>query len=204
VGVGGGEGGVVKALAHQPPLVRVGPSAATVAQQEPAQAKPGPGPVGQHVGPGPAQVPDGLLGHGRQSDRDQLAGPVQPGQPPAVAPVGLGPCRRVPWGSASARSPDSAPPTGPTGGPAHSQWGRPHSRLAAGSDPGTAPRARAPTARRWRSGPRSAPPVEGRAPPPRSCPGAHPNQGRSDHSEQLRHWAPAGSFCVWLRPRQRG
>jgi hypothetical protein len=97
VGVGRRQGRVVKALGQQPPLVGKGPGGgatapdAAVAQQEPAQAKPSPGPVGQHVGPGPAQVPHRLLGHGGHTDRDQLAGAVQPSQPPAVAAVGLDP-----------------------------------------------------------------------------------------------------------------
>jgi excisionase family DNA binding protein len=55
---------------------------------------PSPGAVLDHVGPGPAQIPHRLLGHGRDADGDQFPGPVQPGQPPAVPTVGLGPCRQ--------------------------------------------------------------------------------------------------------------
>jgi hypothetical protein len=47
-----------------------------VAQQELAQAMAGPGPVGEQVGAGAAQVPDRLLGNGRHPDRDQLASAV--------------------------------------------------------------------------------------------------------------------------------
>ena len=65
------------------------PEHPAVAQQELAEPMPGPGPVGQHVGAGAAQVPDGLLGDRRDPDGDQLAGPVQASQPPAVATVGL-------------------------------------------------------------------------------------------------------------------
>jgi hypothetical protein len=46
------------------------------------------------VGAGAAQVPDHLLPEGGDVDGDQLVGAVQAGQPAAVAPVGLGPCRR--------------------------------------------------------------------------------------------------------------
>ncbi len=42
-----------------------------------------------HVGAGTAQIPDGLLLDGRDTNGDQLAGAVQPGQPPAVTLVGL-------------------------------------------------------------------------------------------------------------------
>jgi hypothetical protein len=60
-----------------------------MAQQEFAEAMPGPGTVLEQVGAGAAQVPHRLLGHGRHPNRHQLAGAVQPGQPPAVAAVGL-------------------------------------------------------------------------------------------------------------------
>jgi hypothetical protein len=49
-----------------------------VAQQELAQPVPRPGAVGDHVGAGTAQVPDGFLPDGRDADGDQLAGAVQP------------------------------------------------------------------------------------------------------------------------------
>ena len=69
----------------------VRPPDPAVAQQELAEPMPGPGAVGDQVGAGAAQVPHRLLGHGRHPDGDQLAGPVQPGQPPAVTTVGLDP-----------------------------------------------------------------------------------------------------------------
>jgi hypothetical protein len=50
---------------------------------------PGPGPVDRHVGAGPAQIPDGLLGDRWDPDGDQFAGPVQASQPSAIAAVGL-------------------------------------------------------------------------------------------------------------------
>jgi hypothetical protein len=52
---------------------------------------PGAGAVGEQVGAGAAQVPHRLLGHGRDPDGHQLAGAMQPGQPPAVTAVGLDP-----------------------------------------------------------------------------------------------------------------
>jgi hypothetical protein len=67
------------------------------------QAQPSPGPVGHQVGSGPAQVSDGLFGDGRHADGHQLAGAVQPGQPPAVAAVGLDP---VPGGGGDQRGRD--------------------------------------------------------------------------------------------------
>ena len=94
MGIGHGQRRVVEALRQQPPLVRIGPGRtlppdAAVAQQEPTQALASPGAVGHHVGPGPAQVPDGLLDHGGHADGGELAGAVQPGQPTTVPPVGL-------------------------------------------------------------------------------------------------------------------
>jgi hypothetical protein len=59
---------------------------------------------------------------------------VQARQPPAVPPVDLGPCRRGPWGSVTARSPGSARPCGAAAGPGRSRSGRPRSRLAASGD----------------------------------------------------------------------
>jgi hypothetical protein len=51
----------------------------------------GPHPLLDHVAPGAAQVPHGLLGRGGDPDGDQLPSPVPPGQPPAVTLVGLDP-----------------------------------------------------------------------------------------------------------------
>jgi hypothetical protein len=47
------------------------------------------GPVLDHVGAGPAQVPHRFFLDGRDPDRHQFSGPVQPRQPPAVPTVGL-------------------------------------------------------------------------------------------------------------------
>jgi hypothetical protein len=71
-----------------------GPVDAAVAQQEGLQPSAGPAAVIDQVGAGATQVPDRFLARGGDADGDQLAGPVQPDQPAAVAPVGLGPCRR--------------------------------------------------------------------------------------------------------------
>jgi hypothetical protein len=60
-----------------------------VAQQELAQPVPRAGAVSDHVSPGAAQIPHRLLRHRGDTDRHQLAGAVQPGQPSAVTPVGL-------------------------------------------------------------------------------------------------------------------
>jgi hypothetical protein len=60
-----------------------------VAQQELAQPVPRPGEVFDHVGAGAAQIPHRLLLGAGDADSDQLTGAVQPGQPPAVTPVGL-------------------------------------------------------------------------------------------------------------------
>ena len=65
-----------------------------VAQQELAQPVPGPGAVDDHVGSGPAQIPDRFLGHRRHPDGDQLPGPVQAGQATTIAFVGLDPIPR--------------------------------------------------------------------------------------------------------------
>ena len=94
VRVGRGQGGLLEALGKQPALVGQGPGVPAppgpaVAQQELAQPMPGPGPVLDHVSAGPAQVADRFLLDGRDPDGDQFSGPVQPGQPPAVPPVGL-------------------------------------------------------------------------------------------------------------------
>jgi hypothetical protein len=99
VGEGGLQLGVVEALGAQPALVFAGPAGpgaidAAVAQQEGLQPSAGAAAVIDQVGAGAAQVPDGLLTRGGDADGDQLAGAVQPGQPAAVAPVGLGPCPR--------------------------------------------------------------------------------------------------------------
>jgi hypothetical protein len=68
-----------------------GPSAidTAVAQQEGLQPSASPAAVIDQVGAGAAQVPDRLLPRGGDADGDQLPGAMQPGQPPAVAPVGL-------------------------------------------------------------------------------------------------------------------
>jgi hypothetical protein len=99
VAEGGLQLGVVKALGAQPALVLAGPAGtgaidATMAQQEGLQPPAGAAAVIDQVGPGPAQVPDRLLARGGDADGDQLAGAVQPRQPTAVAPVGLGPYPR--------------------------------------------------------------------------------------------------------------
>jgi hypothetical protein len=98
-----GEGGlqlvVVELLGAQPALVLAGPTGpgpvdATMPEEEGLQPPAGAAAVIDQVGPGPAQVPDRLLARGGDADGDQLAGAVQPRQPPAVAPVGLGPYPR--------------------------------------------------------------------------------------------------------------
>jgi hypothetical protein len=99
VGEGGLQPGVVEVLGAQPALVLAGPAGpgpidATVPQQEGLQPSASPAAVVDQVGAGPAQVPDRFLASGGDADGDQLAGAVQPRQPPAVASVGLGPCRR--------------------------------------------------------------------------------------------------------------
>ena len=99
-----GEGGlqlvVVELLGAQPALVFAGPTGpgavdATMPEEEGLQPPAGAAAVIDQVGAGPAQVPDRLLMGFWDADGDQLAGAVQPGQAPAVAPVGLGPCRRL-------------------------------------------------------------------------------------------------------------
>jgi len=60
-----------------------------VAQQELVQPVPSAGAVSDHVGAGTAQIPHRFLGDGGDADSDQLAGAVQPSQPPAVTLVGL-------------------------------------------------------------------------------------------------------------------
>jgi hypothetical protein len=145
----------------------------------PADASPGA--VLDHVGPGPAQIPHRLLGHGRDADGDQFPGPVQPGQPPAVPTVGLGPRRRGPWGSARGRSPHSALRCGAAAGPARSRSGRPGSRLATGGDHQGGQRACAPTPRRGRPARRQAYRGPGPGSPPRWCPCARLDPGGSDH-----------------------
>ena len=65
-----------------------------VAQQELPEPVAGPGAVDDHVGPGPAQIPDRFLGHGRHPDGDQLPGPVQASQATAVTLIGLHPVAR--------------------------------------------------------------------------------------------------------------
>jgi len=157
VRIGRGKGRLLEALRKQPALVGQRPSVAAppdpaVTQQEHAQPMAGAGAVHNHVGPGPAQVPDRFFLHGGDPDRHQLPGPVQPRQAPAVAPVGLGPCRRGPWGSARARSPGSARAGLPAAGPGHSRSGRPRSRLAASGDHQGGQRACAPTARHGECG----------------------------------------------------
>jgi len=85
---------IVEALGAQPALVLAGPAGpgaidATMPQEKGLQPPQGAAAVIDQVGPGPAQIPDRLLLSGGDADGDQLAGAVQPGQPPAVAPVGL-------------------------------------------------------------------------------------------------------------------
>src|SRR5215208_1195707 len=101
-----------------------------MAQQEFPQPVARTGEVFHHVASGAAKIPDGLLLDGWDADADQLAGALQPGQPPAIPPVGLGPCRPAPWGSATGRSPRSARAGGAAAGPARSRSVRPRSRLA--------------------------------------------------------------------------
>ena len=60
-----------------------------MAQQEFPQPVARTGEVFHHVASGAAKIPDGLLLDGWDADADQLAGAVQPGQPPAIPPVGL-------------------------------------------------------------------------------------------------------------------
>ena len=100
VAEGGLQALVVELVGAQPALVLAGPTSPgaidpAVPQEEGLQPPAGPAAVIDQIGPGPAQVPDRLLARGGDADGDQLAGPVQPGQPAAVAPVGLGPCRRL-------------------------------------------------------------------------------------------------------------
>jgi hypothetical protein len=94
VAEGGLQLGVVELLDAQPALVLAGPAGPgavdpTMAQQEGLQPSAGAAAVIDQIGPGAAQVPDRFFARGGDADGDQLAGPVQPGQPPAVAPVGL-------------------------------------------------------------------------------------------------------------------
>ena len=195
--------GLLEALGKQPALVGQGPGVAAppgpaVAQQEHAQPVPGTGPVHDHVGAGPAQVPDRFLLHGGDTDRHQLPGPVQPGQPAAIAPVGLGPCRRGPWGSARARPPRSALPCCAAAGPGRSRSGRPPSRLAASGGHQGGQRACAPTPRHEESGRRPGRHDLGSGPPPRWCPCGRPAPGASGQAG--RHWArPAPSVCGSVR-----
>src|SRR5215216_1235509 len=60
-----------------------------MAQQEFPQPVARTSEVFHHVASGAAKIPDGLLLDGWDADADQLAGAVQPGQPPAIPPVGL-------------------------------------------------------------------------------------------------------------------
>jgi hypothetical protein len=99
VAEGGLQPVVVEVLGAQPALVLAGPAGTgtidpAMPQQEGLQPSAGPAAVIDQISPGPAQVPDRLLLWGGDADGDQLAGPVQAGQAPAVAPVGLGPCPR--------------------------------------------------------------------------------------------------------------
>ena len=83
--------GLVEALPGKPLRVLAGPGVLApdpvMAQQELTQPVPGTGAVGHQVRPRPAQIAYRLLGLGRYPDRDQLPGPMQPGQPPAVPPI---------------------------------------------------------------------------------------------------------------------
>jgi hypothetical protein len=69
-----------------------------VAQQEGLQPSASPAAVIDQISAGAAQVPDRLLPRGGDADGDQLAGAVQPGQAPAVAPVGLDLVADCSWG----------------------------------------------------------------------------------------------------------
>src|SRR5215217_3214931 len=60
-----------------------------MAQQEFPQPVARTGEVFHHVASSAAKIPDGLLLDGWDADADQLAGAVQPGQPPAIPPVGF-------------------------------------------------------------------------------------------------------------------
>jgi hypothetical protein len=92
VAVGGLQRWFVEALGVQPLLMTAGPRPLppdpVVAQQELADPVPDTGAVADYRRACPAQVPDCLFGLGRDPDRHQLPGPVQPGQPPAVPLVG--------------------------------------------------------------------------------------------------------------------
>jgi hypothetical protein len=159
---------------------------------------PGAGAVLDHVGAGPAQVADRFFLDGRDPDGDQFPGPVQPSQPPAVPPVGLGPCRRGPWGSARGRSPHSALPCWPAAGPARNRSGRPHSRLAAAGALESGQRACGPTARHEESGRCRGRRDRGPGSPPRWCPCGRPSQG--EWERDARHWPrPAPSVCGSVR-----
>jgi hypothetical protein len=94
VGEGGLQLGVVELLGAQPALVLARPAGAgavdaAVAQQEGLQPSAGAAAVIDQVGAGAAQVSDRFFMGFWDADGDQLAGAVQPGQAPAVAPVGL-------------------------------------------------------------------------------------------------------------------
>jgi hypothetical protein len=94
VSVGGPQLGIVEALSAQPAFVLAGPAGpgpidTAVPQQERLQPPASPATVIDQIGAGAAQIPDRLLPSGGDADGDQLAGAVQPSQPPAVAPVGL-------------------------------------------------------------------------------------------------------------------
>jgi hypothetical protein len=87
---------VVEVLGAQPALVLAGPAGPgpldpAVPQEEGLEPSASPAAV-TRPGAGAAQVPDRFSMGFWDADGDQLAGPVQPGQAPAVAPVGLGPC----------------------------------------------------------------------------------------------------------------
>ena len=96
MGERGGQCRVVEALRGDPRFVLegpVGPAAPhpPVAEQELAQAMPGPGLVDHHVRPRPTQVPDGLFGHARHPHRGQLAGTEQQRHASSVPAIGLDP-----------------------------------------------------------------------------------------------------------------
>ena len=91
---GGRQRRLIERLGGQPRLVQmrpVGPAPPhpPVTQQELGQPVAGPGQVLDHVAPGAAQVPHRFLEPARHPDGHQLSGPVQAGQAPAVAAVGL-------------------------------------------------------------------------------------------------------------------
>jgi hypothetical protein len=136
--------------------------------------------------------------------RTQVSSPARcsRGEPAAVPPVGLGPCRRVPAGSATGRPPRSARAGCATAGPAQSRSARPRSRLAAGGDHPGGRRACGPTARRWRSARRRGPAGQGSRSRPRWCPCGRPGRGGSGRGASQH--GTAGSLRMVAPPAQCG